>query len=297
MRSDDFVIAEEELAEGWRETLTNLGVAGIIAGGAGAGLTVQQALNSDKLSDTKKAVIAVKADIPAVQLPPAVAEKIPAAKEIIAATPALSKPETKPHTFLQPPQPKHPKIQALTSEPNELVLKRYAESSGIVGIELAALLAQCAHETYNFKELVERASGAAYEPEFRKDKKTKKPIMDPKTGKPINFNTTSLRLGNTQAGDGARYKGRGFIQLTGRYNYRMASFAIFNDDRLLKQPELAAQPQIAAQIAVWFWKNRVQTKVNDFKDIRAVTHPINAGLAGLESRNRFFNNYLQSSRT
>lgn len=302
MRAQEFIpLTEEELAEGWKDTLAHLGMIGFLAGVGTTGLTVKQAITDPTIPDTKKAVIAIKADIPSVQLPPSIAAKIPAAREIIASTPELSKPAAQPkadvQALTQPVQPKHPKIQALTAEPNERLLKKYAESQGIIGIELAAFLAQCAHETYNFSELVERASGNAYEPVFKIDKKTKKTITDPRTGKPINYNTTAARLGNTKVGDGTRYKGRGFIQLTGRDNYRMASMGLFGDDRLLQKPELAADPQVAAKIAVWYWQNRVQNKVADFKDIKSVTYPINAGLAGLESRYRIFNTYLQSSRT
>lgn len=300
MRAQEFTsLTEEELAESWKDTVAHLGMVGFLAGAGTAGLTVKQAITDPTIPDTKKAVLAVKADIPSVQLPPNVAAKIPAAREIIASTPGLSKPTAQPKgdVQVQPVQPKHPKIQALTTEPNERLLKKYAESQGIVGVELAAFLAQCAHETYNFAELVERASGSAYEPVFKIDKKTKKTIVDPRTGKPINYNATAAKLGNVKVGDGARYKGRGFIQLTGRDNYRMASTGVFGDDRLLHKPELAAEPHVAAKIAVWYWQNRVQNRVADFKDIKSVTYPINAGLAGLESRYRIFNTYLQSSRT
>jgi len=293
MRANEFLLESyaEPLDEGWRETIANLGLVSFLAGAGTAGLTVSQALFDPKIPDAKKAVIAVKANIPAVQLPPPVAKHVPQAREIIAKTPELSKPEP-----VSPPRVKQLDIRPLTSEPNEMVLKSYAKSAGIQGVELAAFLAQCAHETNNFRELVERASGVAYEPAFRKDK-SKRLIVDPKTGKPVNFNSTAQKLGNTQQGDGARFKGRGYIQLTGRHNYKTASYALFNDDRLLKQPELAADPQLAAKIAVWYWKHRVQNKVNDFRDVRSVTLPINAGMAGIESRTRFFDRYINSART
>jgi predicted chitinase len=298
MRAQEFIFVEDQLDEGWKETVAQLGLLGFLAGAGTTGLTVRQALTSPDISDTKKAVIAVKANIPDSQLPSNISSKIPTAKEIIANTPELAQPVKKelPSTT-QPPTIKQPKIQTLTAQPNENLLKKFAESQGIVGVELAAFLSQCAHETANFTELVERASGHAYEPIFKTDKQTKKPIVDPRTGKPVNFNSTAVRLGNTQIGDGAKFKGRGFIHLTGRDNYRMASQGVFGDDRLLKNPELAADPQLAARIAVWYWANRVQNRVADFKDVRAVTYPINSSLAGLESRYRIFNNYLQSSGT
>jgi putative chitinase len=93
-------------------------------------------------------------------------------------------------------------------------------------------------------------------------------------------------LGNTKAGDGARYKGRGYIQLTGRYNYKRAGKALGLP--LEEKPELAENPEVAAKVAVWFWQQRVQPKVNNFNDVRAVTKPINPGLNGLQDRKDSF---------
>jgi putative chitinase len=93
-------------------------------------------------------------------------------------------------------------------------------------------------------------------------------------------------LGNKKAGDGARYKGRGYIQLTGRYNYKRAGQALGLP--LEDKPELAENPEVAAKIAVWFWQSRVQPRVNNFNDVRAVTKPINPGLRGLEDRKEAF---------
>lgn len=61
-------------------------------------------------------------------------------------------------------------------------------------------------------------------------------------------------LGNTQPGDGARFKGRGFIQLTGRYNYTVHSQAIGLGDQLVKNPELANDPEIASRLLASFLK-------------------------------------------
>lgn len=60
---------------------------------------------------------------------------------------------------------------------------------------------------------------------------------------------------------------------------------------LVSNPELVEKPEIAARIAVWFWQNRVQPKVDDFENTRAVTKPINAGLKGLSSREEKFSAY------
>lgn len=59
-------------------------------------------------------------------------------------------------------------------------------------------------------------------------------------------------LGNTEPGDGFKYRGRGFIQITGKSNYAAASKAIFGDNRLVDNPDLANDPAVAAQISAWF---------------------------------------------
>jgi predicted chitinase len=61
-------------------------------------------------------------------------------------------------------------------------------------------------------------------------------------------------MGNTEVGDGWKYRGRGFIQITGKSNYAAASKAIFGDDRLIKNPDMANDPAVAAEISAWFMK-------------------------------------------
>ena len=72
-------------------------------------------------------------------------------------------------------------------------------------------------------------------------------------------------LGNKEPGDGWLYRGRGYIQLTGRSNYAAASQAIFNDSRLVDNPDLVNDPQVASQVAAWFIqrdKSRMASKLN-----------------------------------
>lgn len=63
-----------------------------------------------------------------------------------------------------------------------------------------------------------------------------------------------LMMGNTEPGDGFKYRGRGFIQLTGKNNYAAASKAIYGDDRLVKNPDLVNDPNVAAQVSAWYMK-------------------------------------------
>jgi len=91
-------------------------------------------------------------------------------------------------------------------------------------------------------------------------------------------------LGNTQPGDGAKFAGRGLIQITGRNNYGRASQALFGDDRLLKNPELLEQPEWAAKSAVWYWTTRSLNNLADGGQFTDLTKKINGGLNGLDDR-------------
>jgi putative chitinase len=155
--------------------------------------------------------------------------------------------------------------KSVTGNPHEVFLKKEAEKAGIKGQELAAFLAQCAHETLDFKHMKEIGGSL----DFKK--------YD------IKFAPRKAKaLGNTKPGDGAKFKGRGYIQLTGKYNYKKAGEALGID--LLSKPELLEKPEIAAKAAVWYWKERVRDKVDSFKDTAAVTKPINPGMKHLDQR-------------
>lgn len=165
---------------------------------------------------------------------------------------------------------------AITGSTLETTLRNFAIKAGIKGKELAQFLAQCAHETMNFSSLVEL--GDNY--------KNYDPKVNPQKAK---------TLGNTTPGDGERFKGRGYIQLTGRWNYTQAGQALGLP--LDQKPQLLERPDVAAKASVWFWKNRVQPNVNNFTDTKTVTGYINPGLAGLQQRNGLFQNYLQTMQT
>jgi predicted chitinase len=71
-------------------------------------------------------------------------------------------------------------------------------------------------------------------------------------------------MGNVEPGDGWKYRGRGFIQLTGKKQYADASAAIFGDDRLVKNPEMVNHPSVAAEVVAWYMtrsKERVQSNM------------------------------------
>lgn len=63
------------------------------------------------------------------------------------------------------------------------------------------------------------------------------------------------KMGNTEEGEGYKFRGRGFVQLTGKNNYAKASQALFGDDRLVQNPDLLNDPDIAAKTSAWYMKD------------------------------------------
>jgi predicted chitinase/murein DD-endopeptidase MepM/ murein hydrolase activator NlpD len=124
----------------------------------------------------------------------------------------------------------------------------------------AAFLAQLAHESGEFRYMEEIASGAAYE--GRAD------------------------LGNTQPGDGVRFKGRGPIQLTGRNNYRAAGQALGID--LENNPRRAADPDVGFRTAAWFWNSRNLNAAADARNFDYITYRVNGGYNGKASRDMYY---------
>ena len=162
--------------------------------------------------------------------------------------------------------------KTVTGNPHEVVLKKAAEKAGIHGQELAAFLSQCAHETMDFKHMKEIGGSL--------DFKKYDPKYAPKKAK---------ALGNTKPGDGAKYKGRGYIQLTGKYNYTKAGQALGLP--LAEKPQLVEKPEVAAKVAVWFWKERVSNKAISYDNVKDVTKGINPGLKHLDQRGDKFKSF------
>lgn len=97
------------------------------------------------------------------------------------------------------------------------------------------------------------------------------------------------RLGNDAPGDALKYHGRGYLPLTGKENYERAGQALDLD--LVNQPELAAQPEHAARIAVWQWQTRVPEHARE--SVREATYAINGAMNGVEDRLRRFDAWQQ----
>ncbi|MCA1860916.1 glycoside hydrolase family 19 protein [Janthinobacterium sp. HSC-3S05] len=124
----------------------------------------------------------------------------------------------------------------------------------------ASFLSQVGHESGQLRYVRELASGQAYE--------------------------GRVDLGNTQRGDGVRFRGRGLLQVTGRANYAACGKALGLD--LLAQPELLEQTDNACRSAGWFWQTHGLNALADSGDQLKVTRRINGGTNGLAERLALF---------
>lgn len=100
---------------------------------------------------------------------------------------------------------------------------------------------------------------------------------------PFNLYDDKTKLGNQGVPDGERFKGRGFIQLTGRANYQQHGSAIGVGSGLIENPELANQPDIAAKLLASFIKNKEQAirKALSVGDLKKARKLVNGGSHGL----------------
>lgn len=125
-------------------------------------------------------------------------------------------------------------------------------------IRIAHFLAQIAWESGSLKYVEEIASGAAYE--GRKD------------------------LGNTEPGDGVRFKGRGLIQITGRANYRKYGDSLGLDFTHDWKWRLMAEPFYAADSAAWFWETHGLNELADKDEFTKITKIINGSTITVKKR-------------
>lgn len=124
---------------------------------------------------------------------------------------------------------------------------------------IAAFSAQVGHESVGLLYFEEIASGEEYEGRCRD-------------------------LGNCDSGDGAKYKGRGPIQLTGKSNYKAASASIGMD--YVSVPDVVCFPQHGFKTTVWFWNNKNLNRycTGSYDDFIILTRKINGGTNGLQNR-------------
>jgi putative chitinase len=162
---------------------------------------------------------------------------------------------------------------------------------------IAAFLAQCAHESGNFRALHENLN---YKAEGLM-KIFYKYFPDEDTANDYAHNPEKIanrvyanRMGNgdEDSGDGFRYCGRGLIQLTGKTNYESCGAELQVD--LDSNPQYLESPEGACRSAAWFWWSRDLNELADTGDIKAITKRVNGGFIGLEDRIAHYETALEA---
>ena len=172
--------------------------------------------------------------------------------------------------------------KAETMDYSEENIKKTAQQEGFSGSELAAFMAQAKHESGNFVYTAEKGN----KDYFKKYEPTTK------IGK---------SLGNTEKGDGYKYRGRGYLQITGKNNYRDVGEMMGLD--LVNNPELLEDPATGMKASIMWWKKNVRGRMGDsaFTDTKAVSGLVNRGnknkiAKDLEKRQDYFNAYYDVGR-
>jgi len=179
-------------------------------------------------------------------------------------------------------------------------LNQVIEKFGVnTPLRLAHFLAQCAHESGNFKFTRENLnySATALQSVFRKyftDEATATQYQ--RRPEKIANKVYANRMGNgdENSGDGWKFRGRGYIQLTGKQNY--TSFDKFVEEDVVNNPEVVAE-KYPLSSAGWFWfsnsLNNLADKGASVTEITSVTRRVNGGTHGLDDRISKFNRFYQ----
>jgi len=161
---------------------------------------------------------------------------------------------------------------------------------------MAAFLAQCAHESGNFRTVRENLNYSAdglkkIFPKYFRDRDPQDYHRQPEKIANVVY---SNRMGNGDeaSGDGWRYCGRGLIQLTGKTNYKTCSDWLEVD--FMDETEWLETPEGASWSAGWFWDSRDLNALADKGDIKMITKRINGGFIGLEDRIEHYETALEA---
>jgi putative chitinase len=160
---------------------------------------------------------------------------------------------------------------------------------------VAHFIAQCAHESGNFRFIRENLnySAAGLQGTFRKYFPTQELAQQyARQPERIANRVYASRMGNgpEESGDGWRYCGRGLIQLTGKDNYTF--FAGSLGIPVEEAAEYLATFEGAAQSACFFWEQNKLNRFADANDVKGLTRAINGGQIGLEDRIKHTNHAL-----
>ena len=158
-------------------------------------------------------------------------------------------------------------------------------------LQQAAFLAQCAHESREFTATEENLNYSADRllkvfPKYFKS--LEQATLYARNPRAIASYVYANRMGNgaESSGDGFRYRGRGYIQLTGHDNYMQYAAASATD--ALNNPSLVSDPDGAALSAGWFWSKNGLNQLADKEDMIGITKRINGGLNGLQERMAYY---------
>ena len=190
------------------------------------------------------------------------------------------------------------KIPANVMEEIPFIMEKFGIDNPL---KLSHFLSQCAHESGNFKLVRENLNYSAdglrkiFPKYFPTIEVANKYARQPEK---IANRVYANRMGNGDeaSGDGWKYKGAGFVQLTGKDNY--TAFDKFVDDDILANPDLVATKYPLMSAAFFFHKNKlwdICDKGHSHDVVVAVTKRVNGGVHGLEERQKnfdFFHNTL-----
>jgi len=174
------------------------------------------------------------------------------------------------------------KIDQKWLEPLNQTLQKYQINTPD---RIASFVGQCQHESGNFQLLQEnlnysadalmRIWGSRFPTKEEADKYHRNPEK-------IANKVYGGRMGNTEDGDGWKYRGRGIKQLTGKENYRNCGNALGVD--FVTDPDLLIEPKYACLSAGWFYNKHNLIELADKKDYETMTKRINGGLIGIDDR-------------
>lgn len=182
----------------------------------------------------------------------------------------------------------------------DLVVKAINEAFPDSALRQAAFIAQCAHESGGFTKKLENLnySGDRLPVIFPKY------FPDPVLARSYHRQPERIanivyanRMGNgpTESGDGWKFRGRGFIQLTGKENYTKCGQAIGVD--LISKPEYLETSKGAVESAIWFWNTRKLNELADEGDMMTITKKINGGTHGLSERLAYYQRAIETLKT
>lgn len=163
----------------------------------------------------------------------------------------------------------------------------------------ASFLSQCSHESGNFNSVVENLNYSSdalmrvWPRHFPTAEVAQRYHRKPEM---IANRAYANRMGNgsEESGEGWKFRGRGLIQVTGKFNYTECGKFLGLD--LLSNPDLLLEPSGAVHSAAWFWVRHNLNSLADNEDVLSITRRINGGTHGLQDRNEQYQRTITQYR-